>query len=84
VRPMVQGRYESLQISSGVEGMPSNWHILRWQRNVVDDTSMPEDRLRSRNSFVLCYMLMVVLPHVRHHMDEWWATLKPSGNLQKM
>jgi hypothetical protein len=53
VRPMVQGGDESLQISSGVGGMPFNLCILRWKRNVVEDMSMPEDRLHSCNTFVL-------------------------------
>jgi hypothetical protein len=52
---MVQGRYESLQISSGVWGMSFNWRILRWKRNVVDDMSMPEYRLRFAQLF--CVML---------------------------
>ena len=57
LRPMVQRRYESLQISSGVWSMSFNWRILRWKRVVVDDMSMPEDRLCFAQLF--CVMLYV-------------------------
>ena len=29
-----------------------------------------------------CFMLVVPLP-VSNHGDEWWVTIKPTGNLQK-
>lgn len=57
LRPMIQRWYESLQISFGVWSMSFNWHILRWKRIVVDDMSMPEDRLCFAQLF--CVMLYV-------------------------
>jgi hypothetical protein len=30
------------------------------------------------------WFVLVVLPLVRNHQDEWWATEKPTGSLQVM
>jgi hypothetical protein len=79
VRLRVQGDNEYVQISSGVENMPQLVHS-EVDTEAVIDMSMPEDA----QFFCVKLYVMVIPPHVRHHMDEWWATLKPSGTSQIM